>query len=62
MARQKRPNQVRGERSPNATLTEKAVMLIRSGQHSDYYLANRYGVSHTTIRYARIGLTWAHLP
>ena len=43
-------------------LNDEKVMLIRQSPESDTALAERFGVHPTTIRNARIGKKWGHLP
>lgn len=51
-----------GESHPKAKLSEVAVRHIRSCTDDAAALAERYGVSAGTIRNARRGETWRHLP
>jgi len=59
-----RGNQVKGEQSPKAKLTETQVLklhsLISSGL-SDYKVAKVANVNRTAIRAIRNGSTWKHL-
>ena len=52
-----------GERSGTHKLTEQQVIEIRGlyGKESLRSIARRYGVSHTCIRRAALGIKWAHL-
>lgn len=52
-----------GERSGTVKLTEEQVLEIRSlyGTVSLRKLAKVYGVSHTAIRRAALGIKWTHL-
>ncbi len=52
-----------GERSASAKLTEEQVLEIRSlhGTVSLRALGQRFGVSHTAIRRAALGIKWSHL-
>ncbi len=53
--------ELRGERNPQAKLTEAEVLAIRgSEQHSDE-LAQFYGVSREHVDRLRRGTSWAHL-
>lgn len=45
-----------------AILTEKDVLEIRSGSISIRKAAEKYGVGTTTVKLARRGETWKHLP
>ena len=49
-----------GERSGTAKLTESAVLEIRRlyGKYTLRFLAARFGVSHTAIRRAALGIKW----
>ena len=53
----------RGERSGTAKLTEAQVLEIRQrvGKETLRNLAKEYGVSHTAIRRAAIGMKWSYL-
>lgn len=50
----------RGERSPRAKLTDKAVRDIMTGKQSLAALASKYGVSKGTIWKVRKGYTWGN--
>lgn len=52
-----------GENHPPAKLTETDVLEIRKrvGNESLRSLGKEYGVSHTAIRRAAIGMNWSHL-
>jgi hypothetical protein len=52
-----------GERSGSAKLTEADVRDIRRlyGTISIRKLGNRFGVSHTVIRRAALGINWGHV-
>ncbi len=52
-----------GERSSSHRLTERDVILIRSlhGTKSLRTLAKQFGVSHTAIRRAALGIKWSYL-
>jgi hypothetical protein len=52
----------RGERSPNAKLTEAAVREIRASSDSDGVLGQRYGVTRSTIFAIRSRRNWKHIP
>jgi len=53
----------RGESAGGAKLTEAQVLEIRRrhGTASLRSLAREFGVSHTAIRRAALGIKWAHL-
>jgi hypothetical protein len=55
--------QPKGERNATAKLTEAQVREIRAlhGSASLRQLAARYGVSHTAIRRAALGIKWSDL-
>ena len=59
-----RGRQARGERRPNAKLTDADVMEIRSleGTISRRALAERFGVTGFAVGAAARGVTWRHLP
>lgn len=52
-----------GERSGTHKLTEKDVLEIRNayGKEPLRAIAKRYGVSHTCIRRAALGIKWSHM-
>jgi hypothetical protein len=52
-----------GERSGTHKLTEKQVLQIRKqyGKITLREMARQYGVSHTTIRRAALGIKWSHI-
>ena len=52
-----------GERSGTHKLTEKDVLEIRKiyGKEPLRSIAKRYGVSHTCIRRAALGIKWSHI-
>lgn len=50
-----------GETFTRSKLTDTAVMDIRSSKASAAVLADRYGVSKTTILQVRSGRTWRHV-
>jgi hypothetical protein len=57
--------QPRGETSPNAVLTEAAVLELRhrfAAGETGVDLAAEYGVTDTTAWNAIHGVTWAHVP
>lgn len=58
-----RGRKTRGERHPNAVLTEGDVRTIRSLYPGETItaLARRYGVARNTIRFAVDGKTWRHV-
>ncbi|WP_457097485.1 HNH endonuclease [Lysobacter sp. P5_B9] len=53
-----------GSQRPEAKLTEELVQQIRStaGVVTNAEWARRLGVEKTTIRHARMGKTWRHVP
>jgi hypothetical protein len=51
-----------GEATGAHRLTEEQITEIRMRPESSLELAPLYGVHSSTIRYARTGATWAHLP
>jgi len=51
----------RGRDNGRAKLTPSDVRLIRSSSKTNSELAREYGVSRTTLRYARTGQTWKHI-
>lgn len=51
-----------GEKHVWAKLTDALVMHIRSSETQDRVFAKLYGVSRESVRDARRGLTWRHLP
>lgn len=53
-------NQVRGERSPSAKLTDELVLQIRAGGRQIDW-ARKLGVRPETIRRVRNGTRWRHL-
>ncbi|MCO5107793.1 MAG: HNH endonuclease [Burkholderiaceae bacterium] len=53
---------VRGERSPFAKLTVSDVIAIRSAGGTQQAVADRFGVSRTTVGYIKRGTAWAHVP
>jgi hypothetical protein len=52
----------RGELNTRARLTEAAVLEIRTSADPNRKLADRFGVTTRTVRNARNGRSWAHLP
>lgn len=52
-----------GERSGTHKLTEKQVLQIRKqyGKITLREMARQYGVSHTAIRRAALGIKWSHI-
>ena len=50
-----------GEKMGNSRLTEEKVLEIRASSNSYWSLSKVYGVSQTTIRAAKLGLTWSRL-
>lgn len=61
--KQRHGTQQRGEKSGTHKLTEVDVLEIRQriGTMPLRALAKEYGVSHTAIRRAALGIKWAHL-
>ena len=57
----KRPYPLIGSLHHNAKLTEADVKRIRRSGESDYALAKELRVSRTAVRFARTGITWAHV-
>lgn len=51
----------RGETHPSAKLTAQQVLTIRNDPRGGRKLAAEYGVSRSTIHYARTGKNWRHL-
>ena len=51
----------RGEAHLNARLTDDKVLFIRRSGMGLIELAERFGVSKSTIHRARTSRTWAHL-
>lgn len=51
-----------GEKNVLAKLTDALVLEARSSTESTYALAKKYGVNKKTLRLARMGQTWKHLP
>jgi len=60
--RQRKHRQAHGERHSRAVLTESDVLAIRGAVEPIVVLAERYGVTLSTIRHAKLGLSWKHLP
>ena len=54
-------NNVKGETSHNAKLTEDDIRAIRHSREPGSALAKHYGVAHTTIIHIRKRRTWAHI-
>jgi hypothetical protein len=50
-----------GERTPIAVLNEEKVRAIRASSEGVFKLAERYGVSPTTISSVRNRQTWKHV-
>lgn len=61
--RERHGTKLLGERAPSAKLTEEDVREIRCLYRTTTIraLGKRFGVSHTVIRRAALGLTWGHL-
>jgi len=53
---------VRGSSVRQSKLTEDDVYEIRLSSLSDAKLASKFGVTISTVRLARIGKTWRHVP
>ena len=51
-----------GEEHPKAKLTAQDVREIRRSSEPSTILAAKYGVSETTLRNARKGISWRHVP
>lgn len=51
----------RGERNPNAKLTEEAVREIRASGATLSVLSEKFGVGVPTVQKARVGETWRHV-
>ncbi|QBQ54929.1 HNH endonuclease signature motif containing protein [Nitrosococcus wardiae] len=56
-----RANGARGERNVKAKLKEHDVIVIRSSSARSGVLANKYGVSRSTIKRIRSGKIWRHI-
>lgn len=52
----------RGTNHHRAKLTDEAVVAVRASSEPLAVLAARYGVGYSTIKHARRGATWKHLP
>jgi hypothetical protein len=52
----------RGQRNAKSKLTEADVILIRQDSRSNSELGKIFGVNEKTIRQARVGETWTHIP
>lgn len=61
-----RSHERRGEKNPNAKLTEKDVLAIRkvyTGKYGEQSsLGRQYGVAPTIIAYVVTRRTWSHIP
>jgi hypothetical protein len=53
-------NPIKGELSPNAKLSNEAVLYIRRSSKDAYTLGKELGVSHTCV-IARAKITWVHI-
>lgn len=51
-----------GTGNPASRLTEAMVIEIRASREHSQALADKYGVTLTTVYNARNGITWKHLP
>ena len=58
----KKGRSARGERSGSSKLTEADVILIRQDSRSNSELGKIFGVHKNTLRRARVGETWTHIP
>jgi hypothetical protein len=54
-------NPMRGSKHPRCKLSEIDVLSIRASNESSGVLANRYGVSKSTIDHIRLRITWRHI-
>lgn len=52
----------RGENGSAAKLTEADVLFIRQSKEPLQALARKFGVAWITVKSAKTGVTWAHLP
>lgn len=52
---------VKGEKHPDAKLTEKAVLEIRKSNVSKSELARKYGISRSTVCDIQTGRSWKHV-
>lgn len=59
--RMRKGRHVYGSASPRAKLTDERVREARTSEEPLSVLAERYGVSHETIRLAVSGQTWRHI-
>jgi len=50
-----------GEKTNSCVLTKEQVIAIRADSRSNPSIAKSFGVSITTIRCAKLGITWKHL-
>jgi hypothetical protein len=57
-----RGRSARGEDSGRAVLTENQVLLIRRSPLTNRYFAKKFEVDDKTVKDARTGKTWSHLP
>lgn len=62
MIARQRQKKARGEESGTSKLTEDQVIEIRNSDESLRVLADRFGVSESSVGEARRGKTWTHLP
>ena len=51
-----------GPANPSSKLTEELVLKIRREKRSDAAVARELGCTTAAIRFARVGLTWKHVP
>lgn len=53
---------VKGERHPNAKLTDRDVAVIRRGGKADVQFARELGVDRALVRRVRLKTSWSHRP
>lgn len=51
-----------GELNSKAKLTAEDIALIREAQGSQTDIAERFGVTQTTVSAIKVGRTWKHIP
>jgi len=56
-----RPSNVRGEKSPSAKLTEKKVKEIFFAEGPRKVIAERYGISVSTVTSIKRKVAWKHV-
>jgi hypothetical protein len=59
--REDRQRTARGVNCSKTVLTEEQVLEIRASKVATRFLAQKYGVSKSTIRHTRNGRYWKHL-